>query len=536
MANPIIKPYEQQIKSSTGEGTLRPHAVPVADAFTSGLTGRGLALASKAVGDVAEMVERRREEQARAWSVDAIATAKLDWTQRLTNAMDKMDPATDHDFTGRMIKEYQDYTKEILKNAPTNRAGMYLNAHLTEFGTQIGARAMTFEAKARADYRTDSLSTSADKYAKLMNDDPTQYQTVVDDWRKQVEFSDIPPINKSALLQKGTDRITSAAVWSQIQKSPTAFLQSIGWDGTSGAPGDPKLRKSAVDLKAETGNAAFDALPFEKRVGFFESAVRLKAQIDTDGLRGAENNRTILEREAMKEADARLYSPGGSKLTANFVEKIRPVLGDNNYRYLLKALKSGPEQKNDVEALIDIERLIYAAPGEAIQKANQYFRNGLLGDETFRSTITKAQELIAKQGPKSEYERGRQYITNSMDPGPLIKDPVGKQRMADALDTFDRWIMGGKRTDEEINKRSKEVVDQFKFISFNDSVIQLPQPRGSMITRQTADPAKMNNEIVSAVRKLQQMRDAGQLTPQEYNAEMTTVDRWRHARERFGGK
>jgi hypothetical protein len=111
---------------------------------------------------------------------------------------------------------------------------------------------------------------------------------------------------------------------------------------------------------------------------------------------------------------------------------------------------------------------------------------------------------------------------------------VGKSRFAEALYTYDSWVNSGKHTDEEIAKRGKEIVGQYKFIDFSDTVMALPQPRSGSIRRSTTDPNGMLSDVGIAAKKAQSKLDKGEMTKQEFDQEMVILNRWRKAAS--GGK
>jgi hypothetical protein len=101
--------------------------------------------------------------------------------------------------------------------------------------------------------------------------------------------------------------------------------------------------------------------------------------------------------------------------------------------------------------------------------------------------------------------------------------------MAEAVDTFDRWAGAAKRTDPEIMERGREVVKQFKFISFSDTVLALPSPRSGSIRRNPSDLGGIQQDMKNAGDEALRRRDAKKLTPAEYDDEMAIIGRWAKA-------
>jgi len=524
---PRIVQYEQQTMTPDPGRAYPPRAQPV-----NVIQPVNYDDIANAVRGAHGAYEKSRDEEARAWSSDALANTRLKWTQELINRKENAEPGAP-EFSPRFIKDYDEYANEILKTAPTERAKKFLQSRLLEIRNDLGERAMGFEAQARVDYRADKFTAAIDSTAKLMNTDPSQFKVALEEQFALIDGAALPPVQKSALRQKAVDKIAGAAVWAQVQKSPTAFLESIGFMNTTD-PATGKVRQSSGDLKGVTGNEAFDTLPFERRMQMFEQAVRLKAQTDADIDRLAKIERARIGDEALKNLWA---LDADKKLTRNHIEAVRPLISSSEYKSALKMLES-PEGgvKTDPGAFRQLQGLIAGGQfDEAVNFAFRAHRNGQLSNEHLASEVNRARSQGRQEGPKTEYERSRSYITQSMDPGPLVQDPVGRSRLAEALDTFDRWVIAEKRTDEQVEKRAKEIVQQHKFINLQDTLLGLPMPRSGNIRRNTSDIQGVLHDIAAAKREADRRYDAKQYSKTDYDQEISNLNRWRKAVQ-AGGK
>lgn len=497
----------------------------------------------RGIHDVYHVVNQRDEENARSWASNAMSEARLTWTQHLAERTQAYDPSKDGSFVEPLIDDYDKYAEKVLENAPGHRAKAYLGERLNDLRATIGGQAAHFEAGAVVDMRMDQYGNAIQNSARLMNTDPSQYETVLAERLTELNGANIPPVKKSALVQSAIDKISTAAVWSQIQRNPTGFLQSIGFYGDTDklGTGGAKLRKTAGDLQGATGNKAFDVLPFQSRVGLFESAIKAKNQIDVDADRAIAAQRKEMGDKAMKDGWD-LWNQG--KLTAGYITSIKPLVGEQDYHSLYTALKNGNASRtsSDPGTLRSIYRMIdtqnYDGARQFTYSAHQ---NGLLkseGSDGLTGLLGHIDTLARQGGPKTPYERGTSFITQALDPGPMVHDPVGKQRFAEARDEFDRWFQspddkGKKRIwgEKEVRERAQEIVTQYKFISFNDTIMALPLPRGEKIDRQTHDPQMMLDQIGAAGMSLRLKRGGGKLTQAEYDQEMSKLNRWRNAAE-----
>lgn len=183
--------------------------------------------------------------------------------------------------------------------------------------------------------------------------------------------------------------------------------------------------------------------------------------------------------------------------------------------------------KDDPGTFRDLQSIIYANPGQARTFALTAHRNGLIRDETLEQALSRVQGRIdhyrseaRQEGPKSAYERNREYIVRSMDPGPLVQDPLPRSRLAEALATFDAWMLSGKRDDKDIDARAREVVGQYKMVDFNGTVLALPSPRSGQIRRNPGDRAGMQQDLAAAAAEAKRRLDTKQITRSEYEDEL----------------
>lgn len=490
----------------------------------------GLLAIGKAFGDYGNAEERANAEQSRAWSSTALSSARLQWTEEFIKRQSTAAPGAP-DFTPNLLEDFDKYHTKAKENAPNEQSRMFLDERLHDLRADLGSKAAVYEAQARIDWRKDQFKQSADNLAKLMNKDPGQYKTVLAEQLAILDASDMPQVAKSAAREEMITRVSGAAVWSQIQRSPAAFLQSIGFYGEGDVPAG-KTRRSSGDLTGTTGNTAFDILPFEKRAEAFKQAIALKSQLDTDAAKQAEANRKILAGNASKDLWDKHFS---NTLRLEDIQSMKQVLDENDYKALREAQSRGPVRRDDPGTLSTLTRLMYGPdPMAAMRFADTAYRTGLLADDTYRTESARAHSLARGEGLKTEFERSRQWIAQTLNPGELIHDPVGHQRLGDALRTFDDWMLaapGGKpRQDKEIRERATEVLEQYQFLRLNDTVLALPMPRGTRISRST-DKEVLKADIAAAHRKLEEQRNNGGLNQQEFQNEMNTLARWKRAME-----
>lgn len=494
----------------------------------------GLSDLSRSLYQVAGAVKEKNEEDGRAWAAKAVSEARLKWTQHFVERQAQAEPGAP-EFTPKLLADYDTYTTEALANAPTDSARRFLSQRFDEFKVQLGSNAITFEANARIDHRSDQLNEGTRNTAKLMNTDPSQYQAALAEQLAIIDSSGLPPIKKSALRENAISRVSQAAVWSQIQKSPTAFLQSIGF----GTPEAGKTRKTSGDLTGLTGNTAFDALPHEQRIQLFSQAITLKAQIDADADAAAKAQKLQAADDAAKQGWNLIFS-GKLRDAQTYIENtVRPLVGQATYHSMLVALDSkrkgdgsgasGP--KTDPSVFRDLQLLIHQNKfDEAAQGAFTAHRNRQLSNEHLSLFTERARTQSRQEGPKSPYERATSYIVKSLDPGPYIKDPLGQARFAEASQAFDKWFnQNPNRPEEDVEKRAREIVGQYRFINLQDNALSLPMPRSGTIRRNPADKQGMLADIAKATNEAQRRFDSKRYTARELEDDLKIIKQWRDA-------
>lgn len=511
--------YQQRTQTPTGEGV----SIPTAHGQHS------IVQAGEDLNRGVDALVRSQEEEARAWSADALAKARLDWTTQLRDRQAQAAPGAP-EFTPTIIKDYRDYVDKAVTSAPTKAAQRYLRERLDAFQNSLVEKSSTFEAQARIDYRKDSFASALDTSKKLMNTDPSQFKDVLAERLAEIDGSNMPPIQKSAARQNAVEGLAFAASWSKVQRDPGGFLRAIGFLSMDPATG--KVRKSSGALDGATGDAAFDVLSFEKRTQLFDNAVRLKAQYDADiDKRVAEEHRKMSD-DAAKDLWG-LQASG--KLTRNAIDAKKEILTVAEYHSLLTSLKGEAGQKSDPAAFRRVQALISEGDYAAAEKeAFRYHTSGQLSNEHLQSTVTRTRNLDRQEGPKSEYEQSRNYIIKSMDPGPMVPDPVGKQRYADALDQFDRWFAstGKKLPDKDVEAYGKEIVGRYKFVNLGEAMVGLPQPRSGNIPRTPQNLDAVIKSIQTVGIEAQRRRDNGTYNEAEYAQEMAILNRWRKTLEK----
>lgn len=286
---------------------------------------------------------------------------------------------------------------------------------------------------------------------------------------------------------------------------------------------------SRMDGQTKGTAPAFANIDPLKRSQLMDRAERRVEAEERERVRRIEKNEREAEKHLKAESEEvekngyELESNG--KLTREWLNENRDRLDTNAYKYFSNALEPGRENiKDNVDTLSALTTNMYSGQDITTDLVRAH-KGGLIKNETFRSMMEKNSSMQNQDGPKSEFDRSRSYITKALQPGPFDKDFTNSSaRMADALDMFDRFVSEKKRTDEEIETYGKSVVQRFKSTLLAENRLSLPRPyNAGTITNQAIkleDLDKADADILAAI-------DAGTMTEKEAAREAKVTSQWR---------
>ena len=228
-----IPVYSQGVSARQGRGPGMAGGVP-------GIDGGGAALAQlgNVVSDVGareySVEQQKQEEDAAAWAAEKLSKARLDWTQQQIER-EQNAPAGAANYTGQLTKDYDAYTEELVKSAPTEKAREYLRNRMTDLKTGIVGRGMQFEATSRLNDRIGKISSAVDTGRIAVDLDPSQFNSVLAENLATLEALDIPEAKKVELRENAKQGLGFAAVAARMRDNPSAVLQQLGSEDGGGA-------------------------------------------------------------------------------------------------------------------------------------------------------------------------------------------------------------------------------------------------------------------------------------------------------------
>lgn len=235
----------------------------------------------------------------------------------------------------------------------------------------------------------------------------------------------------------------------------------------------------------------------------------------------AEKERKRLGDENLKEAFSRLEKGG---LTRDYVEGIRSTLEPTEYKSLLASL-NGTDRKDDPVAYAELQGLVYSDPAGVERRAYALHQQGRIRNETLSQTINRAREISRQEGPRTAFERERQYITNAIKPSDLVPDAAASARYALVIREYEDFANGGKRTDAELREHADGLLKKYTQIDMID--LAKKTASGARPT-----PEKQLESISADEDALAKDFEAKKITQQEFNRKAETLKRARRAAEK----
>ena len=298
----------------------------------------------------------------------------------------------------------------------------------------------------------------------------------------------------------------SAIVIRDMSLDPDMTATMLGLDPTYAPNVDPVARERYIDQayrRAESDRKAADEAETKRR----------KARGD----------------ELYKEALSRLDK---GTLTAQYIEEVRPFVEPTEYKSLLAGMR-GEDVKDDPAAFAELQGLIYTNAVDAEARALVLHRNHQITNATLSSVISRAREIGRQEGPRTEYERSRAFLTDTLKPSPLIGDPAASARYALAIREFDDFMTVGKPTNKDIREKAEEIQKRYSLVDMADLARRTaigPQPT----------PELQLQSLAAEAQRLMEQKDAKKITLPEFNRRMADLNKAREAAERAaranGGK
>lgn len=164
-----------------------------------------------------KLLKQQQEEDGKAYAGKALSDAHVQWQENIMQRQLQAKPGAPN-FTPEVIKDFDDWSKTALEQAPTDAAKKYLGQHLISYRTQLAQHAMTFESQARIGWRTDEFTKAVDNWAVAVAKDPSKYDLALSALNETMPA--VGPLQQEKLRDYMRKSLVQGSVTGMIQSDP----------------------------------------------------------------------------------------------------------------------------------------------------------------------------------------------------------------------------------------------------------------------------------------------------------------------------
>lgn len=472
---PVIPSYQPR-SAPTGSAAIQVPEGPD--------VGRTTAVVGQALGqvaqsrDYADRVENEiRERDAATWAGKALATSRAEWDRQMLERSQAA-PLGAPDFTPTLLKDYDEYTQNVLRSAPTRTARQYLEERFAEVRGSLGNDALRFETGSRIQLRTNQIGEAVDASRKVVRNKPEQFDALLAEQVEAIDASGLPADARAKLILTAKDALAADAVIGSATADPIGTLARLHAE-----PG-------------KSGNSAIEAMSADTRDQLIRfSEAEMARLVTLQNQRDAQNER--YERDINDEYSKRgdeLLAAG--KLTTEWIRDNRDNLSPQDVRYFLNKATGGGDGTRDLVTYADLSDR--AAAGEDVRRDA---RDALLRGDILKADFDRVTSMSSGERP-GWYKRGAQFIGGSAAVSDLNPDPAAAQRKAQMLDDWDQWAVANpKATDDEARTAYNRIVDEYSIIDRSKMVLTMRKPMFLVGGYQAPDLAATKAQTVKAFRE-----------------------------------
>lgn len=340
----------------------------------------------------------------------------------------------------------------------------------------------------------------------VVMDDPSQMAAVMDDVVAAIGKSEVPASMRAELEVTAKADIAKSAVQGMIRKDPYAAFDQLT-NGTFDSYLDGDVKNALV-------NTSVRAIERKEAKALADEKAADKANA---------KQKAAEQEEAFKKLYSRLPEFGGD-LTLDEVMKSSDSLDTSGYKTLLDKFSSerGGGEQRDPDTYIALRTA--AGNGHDVRpKAAQAYRMRKITREDMDRVFSEVEANSPRAAGDSWWKAGRQHISDALTPSPLTATGFERQNLANAKDEWDEWSRKNPdATPEKARAMADAITARYAIINYNEIVLTLPTPYGSVKPRKEVDDA----EIGAAFKRLEQDRRDGIITEEQYRKEAERLRVW----------
>lgn len=283
----------------------------------------------------AERIAKAKErEDAAAWTANAMSAAHVQWIDRSRSAMDEAAPGAP-DFSAQMLKEYDNYTAEQLKQAPNDTAKQYMGERLSSLRTNLYGRWVNFQAEAGVQERNRVWGQTSKNIEAVAARDPEQAKIMLAEAQATLRDSQHKEW-AAATFDKIQAPTIVAAVQGMVERNPAGALklldQYFGIAETKRTPANVTPEEEAK-LRAQLGDTYDEVMARpagdSSRLGILQAELASASEADKPALRREIARVMKSDPQALAalqpEKAPELLEAGAPEKTGNFfIDKLDP--------------------------------------------------------------------------------------------------------------------------------------------------------------------------------------------------------------------
>lgn len=485
---PAIPIYEQRTSPSVGPPSLTPRQ-------PAGI-GQGISALGAGAVSLAEGLQAVRERDAALWATKALSDTQSTWLNELQTRKESADPGAP-DFTGKLLKDFDERSTESLSNAPTPNARNFMQERLLSLRTQLQQQAMAFEADARVAHTEQVVQDSVDSAGNELLNNPGAFAERLAERRALIDATAATPQLRQKLLDNAADDLARYSVIGKINAAPYQTMVELA--------------------NASTTDAAISRLRPDDRLKLIEHADTVIRQQLSDASRieseGAKADK-VLQDNTAKDGDKLLAN---GQLSASWIEANRDAMSQDDYRYFYKALTDDSGANRNVIVYSDLRSR--AGNGQDVrEEARTALQRRSITPSDYDRIIGEVE-----QNRPSWYKRGVQFISTAAAVSDLNPDPAAAQRKAAMLDDWGDWsVENPKASDKEALDAYRRIVSEYMLVDQRNFTIVKRAPRFLVGSRMAPDIAATSQATVQAFQK-------GEITEDEFNRQAALILEWQQA-------
>lgn len=493
--------------------------------------------------DVANTLNRKYMADSASYASDALAKFRTDQFAKIEQMKNAVPPGTDPGtLTEQWSSSYNKDSTDLINAASRNPiASKILSKGVDEFGETMRQHVLGWGYAQQKAYQVDSIQENLKSQLPVVEAHPEAAGQIGSTLSDQINTLALEPASRLQLMRTVHEQLSLAAANGMARQDPRGVLE--GLNNPEKAPDtlrsltEPQIEQVRDRANRHLADPVFAALS----QGDVRGAQRmLNANADVmdshtfesvqRGILATDEHNLVMQEKYQKVASDALAKQGDEllsqgKLSADWISRNSKTLEANEVRYFYRALSGNEESSTNSQVFADL--YLRGTGGEDIRDlARQHLTEQ---HDLSRQDFTKIVSLYDSQ-VGGDYKRGVQYITETLKPSELEKDPAGHQSLAYALRDYADWHQ--QHPDAKL-KESQEAADtianHYRIVPEGQTALMTRAPLylvGSR-TMPVDENGNPDPQLNATVRRYQQAVKSGEISGDAAQAEAIRINQLR---------